>query len=278
MGPKRMFVLMGAVVLMSMLAFVVVEAADKPAAEAKVVADVKAQMDEHGHKEHGEKMHEKDMHDGMKMNAEGQMMEPGKTPEHWKGMKGMAEGKDILGSLTEAIAVMQPTEGSTTKGMVRFKEVPKGVMVEVHIEGLEPKSVHAIHIHEYGDISNPKGLATGDHYNPQDHPHGLPGNMDRHAGDMGNLYADEKGTAHKVLLMDIITIGKPYNPVIGRGVIIHASNDKGTQPVGDAGGRIAQGVIGVANPKSMAGMSMTPTEVPAMEMMPAEKMDDNKDK
>ncbi|NNF43019.1 MAG: superoxide dismutase family protein, partial [Phycisphaerales bacterium] len=68
----------------------------------------------------------------------------------------------------------------------------------------------------------------------------------RHAGDFGNLVADATGRAHKVITVENITIAGTRNPIVGRGVIVHAKMDDGGQPTGNAGARIAQGVIGIA--------------------------------
>ena len=77
--------------------------------------------------------------------------------------------------------------------------------------------------------------------------HYLPETEQRHAGDLGNLTADNDGKAHYELTVKNISVAGTKNPVIGRGVIVHAKVDDGGQPVGNAGGRIACGVIGVAN-------------------------------
>jgi Cu-Zn family superoxide dismutase len=79
--------------------------------------------------------------------------------------------------------------------------------------------------------------------------HGLPESENRHAGDLGNLQADEQGKAHYEITVTNILIAGVKNPIIGRGVIVHAKVDDESQPVGNAGARIACGVIGVANPK-----------------------------
>jgi superoxide dismutase, Cu-Zn family len=69
----------------------------------------------------------------------------------------------------------------------------------------------------------------------------------RHAGDLGNLAANAQGRATKQIVADNITLGSGPNSVLGRAVIVHANpDDLKTQPSGNAGGRIACGVIGVA--------------------------------
>jgi len=145
-----------------------------------------------------------------------------------------------------AIAVMTPTAGNTAKGTVTLAAVDGGVRVTAAIEGLEPGSTHAIHIHELGDISDPAGKATGGHYNPEGHDHALPEVSTRHAGDLGNLTADDTGKASYTITVDNVTLDGAKNPVLGRGVIVHAGEDDGGQPTGNAGARIAQGVIGIA--------------------------------
>lgn len=153
---------------------------------------------------------------------------------------------EMMAAITHAVAVMVPTEGSETHGTVRFEQTDGGVAVTADISGLTPGAQHAIHVHEFGDLTAPDGTSAGGHYNPQGHDHGLPEQEMRHAGDLGNLTADDQGNTHYEITVDNITVAGLNNPVIGRGVIIHAKTDDGGQPVGNAGARISMGVIGVA--------------------------------
>lgn len=147
------------------------------------------------------------------------------------------------------VAVLSPCSGSSVEGTVTFTDLGDGrIQVEADVRGLEPNSSHAIHVHEFGDIRSPDGKSAGGHYNPEKHDHALPKKAERHAGDLGNLEADAAGHAHYVLTVDNITLMGSMNPIIGRGVIVHAGEDDGGQPTGNAGGRIAAGVIGVLNP------------------------------
>lgn len=153
-----------------------------------------------------------------------------------------------MASANKLIAVLTPTEGSETKGTVTFEATEDGkVRIHAYVSGLGPNSTHAIHIHEFGDIRKSNGTSTGGHYNPEGHPHSLPEDMTRHAGDLGNLEADASGTAHKMLTVDNISLMGMKNPIIGRAIIVHAGADDGGQPTGNAGARIAQGVIGIMN-------------------------------
>lgn len=149
-----------------------------------------------------------------------------------------------------AVAVMEPTEDhdSEVRGTVQFLQLEDGVKVVADLEGLPPNSTHAIHVHEYGDVRAPDGTRAGVHYNPEGHSHDLPGYMARHAGDLGNLESDGDGNAHYELVVHNMTVAGVYNPVIGRSVIVHAKADSGQGPSGEAGARIAQGVIGITNP------------------------------
>lgn len=149
----------------------------------------------------------------------------------------------------QLIAVVQPTAGNKCTGMVRFTEVDGTTYVYAEVSGLTAGQQHAMHIHEFGDGTSPDGTKAGGHYNPEEKPHGLPGAEARHAGDLGNLKADAEGKAvYRAEFKNLSLIG-PKNPIIGRGVIIHAKPDDGSQPVGNAGPRIGFGPIGVANPK-----------------------------
>jgi superoxide dismutase, Cu-Zn family len=149
--------------------------------------------------------------------------------------------------ILNAIAVLDPTAGSTCKGVIRFTQEGDAVKVVADIEGLTPGQQHAIHVHDFGDCSAPDATSAGSHYNPEGHQHGLPATAERHAGDLGNLTADKDGKAHYEITVTNCSLAG-VNPILGRGVIVHAKVDDGGQPVGNAGARIACGVIGVAKP------------------------------
>jgi superoxide dismutase, Cu-Zn family len=156
----------------------------------------------------------------------------------------------VIVDATELVAVLSPTEGNQATGVVTFKSAGKGkVEVKADISGLTPNSKHAIHIHQYGDLTSKDGKSAGDHYNPLGHEHALPDQKVRHAGDFGNLDADANGNATMKLVVSNISLAGRLSPIIGRGLVVHAKPDDGSQPSGNAGDRIAVGVIGVRNPK-----------------------------
>lgn len=157
--------------------------------------------------------------------------------------QGEAKNEDIK----KAIAVLHPASGSKVSGTVTFEETDQGLHIVAHVEGLTPGS-HGFHVHEWGDTSAPDGTSAGGHYNPTTHPHGAPTDKERHVGDLGNLEANDQGVAHLDWTDPVMKLDGPGS-IIGRGVVVHEkADDLKSQPTGNAGGRIAVGVVGVANP------------------------------
>jgi superoxide dismutase, Cu-Zn family len=147
---------------------------------------------------------------------------------------------------TKAIAVLHSASGSQVTGTVTFTKTGDTVQVVADITGLTPGK-HGFHIHEFGDCSAADASSAGGHFNPTKKPHGAPDAAERHAGDMGNLEADSTGKAHLELKENILKLSGE-NSILGRGVIVHEKVDDWSQPTGNAGGRLACGVIGVAKP------------------------------
>ena len=145
---------------------------------------------------------------------------------------------------SESKAIIHPLEKKNIGGWVHFKHVKKKgkkqtALVTAKITGLEPNKKYGFHVHEYGDCSE-QGQYVGKHYNPHYTRHGLPGDEQRHLGDMGNLSAGADGTAFYNKLLSMCMWG-----TVGRSIVIHAKIDDGqSQPSGNAGPYIACGVIG----------------------------------
>jgi superoxide dismutase, Cu-Zn family len=147
-------------------------------------------------------------------------------------------------ALSRALATLMPTQGNVVTGTVAFRSTTEGgVRVQATVDGLAPGSTHGFHIHEKGDCGAPDGTSAGGHYNPTGAPHGLPPNEPRHAGDLGNITADAAGRATLDQVFTNFSLDW-VNPVRGLGVIVHEKADQGTQPTGNAGARLACGVIG----------------------------------
>lgn len=145
---------------------------------------------------------------------------------------------------TKAKATLNPTKGNNVHGNVTFTAIPEGgIKVVANIDGLTPGK-HGFHVHEFGDCSAPDGSSAGGHFNPKKLPHGAPDAHERHAGDLGNIVADEKGHVHFERIDKVIALSGENN-IIGRSIIVHEKEDDFSQPVGNAGGRLACGVIEV---------------------------------
>jgi len=157
----------------------------------------------------------------------------------------MDQTMDKKSMIQRAIAVVIATKGNSVHGVAMFEKVDKGVHVVANLTGLTPGK-HGFHIHEFGDISSDDGSSAGGHFNPMGMPHSMPMSEKRHAGDMGNIAADEKGNAHLDYIDPIMKLNGKYS-IIGHAVIIHEKEDDfKTQPTGNAGARIGYGVIGIA--------------------------------
>lgn len=141
-----------------------------------------------------------------------------------------------------AIATLHPTLGHTAHGTVTFVEKPDGILVVADVQGLSPGE-HGFHIHEFGDCSAPDGSSAGGHFNPTNMPHGGPDSPQRHVGDLGNLTAGPDSTAHYERLDSHLAF-EGDSSILGRSVVVHQkADDFKTQPSGNAGARIACGVI-----------------------------------
>ena len=120
-------------------------------------------------------------------------------------------------------------------GMVRLSQRRDGVLIEVHAAGLPRTETgfFAFHIHQGGSCTGVDFSDSGAHYNPGNAMH------PEHAGDLPPLLADQ-GRAY----MKVLTNRFRLRDVIGRTVIIHLNpDDFHTQPSGNAGQKIACGVI-----------------------------------
>lgn len=141
-----------------------------------------------------------------------------------------------------AVAHLDPTQGNRASGTVTFVQEEGGIRVIANITGLKPGE-HGFHIHEKGDCSAPDASSAGGHFNPTNDPHADHGAERRHVGDFGNITATSAGVAHKEFLDKKLSFDGP-NSIVGKGVIVHADPDDLTsQPSGNAGARVACGVI-----------------------------------
>lgn len=156
-----------------------------------------------------------------------------------------AAEESIRPDVERAVAVLHPTDGSSVRGVVRFTRENDGVRISAEISGLSPGR-HGFHIHEYGDLTDPKAESAGGHYNPTGAKHGAPTDDERHAGDLGNIEAGADGVAVLEMKDPRIELTGARS-ILGRAVVVHEKTDDfQSQPTGDAGGRLAAGVVGIA--------------------------------
>ena len=156
----------------------------------------------------------------------------------------LAGCQSMGGEPLRATAALQPTKGNKAFGEATFEQVGDKVHVIVFAQGLKPDAEHGFHVHEAGDCSSGDGMSAKGHFNPYGKPHGDPKSAERHAGDLPSLKAGKDGRAKLDVTVDALSIGQGAGNIVGRGLIIHADpDDYKTQPTGNAGARLACGVI-----------------------------------
>lgn len=144
-----------------------------------------------------------------------------------------------------AAADLSNNEGKTV-GYATFVEGPDGVEIAVQVHNM-PEGLHGFHIHAVGKCEAPDFKSAGGHFNPFERKHGLKNPEGAHVGDMPNLLVGPGGTASEVVVVPLVSLGPGKNSLFhpeGTALVIHAGrDDQMTDPAGDAGARIACGVI-----------------------------------
>lgn len=153
-------------------------------------------------------------------------------------------------ALVAAAAHAQEPAGATAElrnldgepvGQVKLRETPHGVIVTAEFKGL-PEGAHGFHIHGAGRCEPPFQSAGG-HFNPDGHQHGMANPAGKHAGDLPNIHVAASGAG----TVEHFAVGLTLDALFGEAgtaIVVHAdSDDHATDPTGNAGDRIACGVI-----------------------------------
>lgn len=155
-----------------------------------------------------------------------------------------------------ATAALSGAEG-TSHGMVTFTQNGDTTTVTADVAGAPP-GLHGFHVHETGECTPPDFTSAGGHFNPTGAIHGAPTDAEHHAGDLGNVQVAEDGSGRLDLTTNMLSVASGPNSVVGRAVILHeGADDFVTQPTGDAGARLACGVVTAVTGMETGGMETT---------------------
>ena len=132
-------------------------------------------------------------------------------------------------------------------GTATLTQGSKGVVIMLEISKLPP-GTHAFHIHEHGHCDGPDFKSCGGHFNPFGKQHGTKNPKGPHAGDLPNIVVGSDGTLKQKIVASLVTLESGKNALLregGTALVIHAAaDDYKTDPAGNAGARIACGLIG----------------------------------
>ena len=147
-------------------------------------------------------------------------------------------------AVDKAGAVLKDANG-TEVGKVTLTKTPSGVLLSLDLTAL-PVGEHAFHIHAVGKCEPPDFKSAGPHFNPDETKHGLMNSEGPHAGDMPNLHVPADGKVQVEVLNPTVTLSaeSALLDADGAAIVIHASaDDYKTDPAGNAGDRIACGIV-----------------------------------
>lgn len=167
------------------------------------------------------------------------------------GNRAKQEQRLALEGWSEATAPLIDTKGAEI-GVVGFRQAPDGVMIRISAKKIA-RGWHGVHLHEKGDCTDGKNgfKASGGHFDPDNHDHGLLHVSGGERGDLPNIYADKKGRIEAELYRAGVLL-RPSEEGAARvgphalidddgfAVVVHADpDDQTSQPIGGSGDRIA---------------------------------------